>query len=86
MNRVRSILEEVYQLAESKDRTYSDLSETQENWIKTITEKAESQKAVLAVLMTSLTKKIETPTQDTRYHKKELTNGYSGKRLFRERF
>ena len=79
MNKVRSILEDAYELAESKNKTYSDLSETQENWIKTITEKAESQKAVLAVLITSLTKKIETPTQDVRYHKRELPNGYSGR-------
>jgi DNA (cytosine-5)-methyltransferase 1 len=51
----------------------------QVNWINTIIENAESQKAVLAVLITSLTKKIETPTQDVRYHKKELPNGYSGR-------
>lgn len=79
MNKVRSILEEAYQLAESKDNTHSELSATQENWIKIIVEKVESQKGVLAVLITSLTKKIETPTQDVRYHKKELSNGYSGR-------
>ena len=79
MNKVRSILEEAYQLAESKDNTHSELSATQENWIKIIVEKVESQKGVLAVLITSLTKKIETPTQDVRYHKKGLSNGYSGR-------
>ncbi len=79
MNKARSILEDAYQLAKSKDNTHFDLSETQENWVKIITEKAESQKAVLAVLITSVTKKIETPTQDIRYHKKELLNGYSGR-------
>ena len=79
MTKARSILEEAYKLAESTDNTYPELSENQENWIKTITEKAESQKAVLAVLITSLTKKIETPIQDIRYHKKELPNGYSGR-------
>lgn len=79
MNKARSILEDAYQLAGSGDNTDSEFSETQENWIKIITEKAESQKAVLAVLITSLTKKIETPTQDVRYHKKELPNGYSGR-------
>lgn len=78
-NKVRSILEEAYQLAESSNNTYSALSATQENWIKIIGEKAESQKGVLAVLTTSLTKKIETPTQDVRYHKKGLSNGYSGR-------
>ena len=85
MNKARSILEDAYQLAESKDDTHSDLSATQKNWITTITEKVESQKAVLAVLITSLTKKIETPTQDVRYHKKELPNGYSG-RVFDTRY
>ena len=79
MNQVRSILEDAYQLAQSKDNIYFELSEIQKNWIQTITEKAESQKVVLAVLITSLTKKIETPTQDVRYHKKELLNGYSGR-------
>ena len=79
MNEIRSILEDAYRFAESKDNIYSELSESQKNWITIITEKAESQKAVLAVLITSLSKKIETPTQDVRYHKKELPNGYSGR-------
>ena len=79
MNKARSILEDAYQFAEAQNNTDSELSETQENWIKIIAEKAESQKAVLAVLITSLTKKIETPTQDIRYHKTELPNGYSGR-------
>ena len=79
MNKVLSILEEVYQLAESRDKTHIELSELQQKWVETIVEKAESQKAVLAVLITSLTKKIETPTQDVRYHKTELPNGYSGR-------
>lgn len=79
MNNVREILEEAYQLAESGDNTKPELSESQQKWVETIVEKAESQKAVLAVLITSLTKKIETSTQDVRYHKKELSNGYSGR-------
>ena len=76
---IRSILEDTYQRAELGDNTDSELSEIQENWIKIIAEKAESQKAVLAVLITSLIKKIEIPTQDVRYHKRELPNGYSGR-------
>ena len=79
MNKTRSILEDAYQVAKSRNDIYSELSESQVNWINTIIENAESQKAVLAVLITSLTKKIETPTQDVRYHKKELPNGYSGR-------
>ena len=79
MNNVRGILEDAYQLAESGDNTQPELSESQQKWVETIVKKAESQKAVLAVLITSLTKKIETPAQDVRYHKKELSNGYSGR-------
>ena len=40
---------------------------------------AETQKAVLAALLTSLVKKIETPTQDVRLHKIEMSGGYSGR-------
>lgn len=78
---IRSILEDAYQRAESGHNTNFELSELQQKWVETIVEKAESQKAVLAVLITSLTKKIETPTQDVRYHKTELPNGYSGRTL-----
>ncbi|RKU24456.1 DNA methyltransferase [Candidatus Poribacteria bacterium] len=76
---IRLILEDAYQRAESGHNTDFELSELQQKWVETIVEKAESQKAVLAVLITSLTKKIETPTQDVRYHKTELPNGYSGR-------
>ena len=79
MNKVRSILENAYQLAESASDTDFELLEYQQKWVETIVERAESQKAVLAVLVTSLAKKIEMPTQDIRYHKKELPNGYSGR-------
>ena len=79
MNKVRTILEDTYQLAESRNSTHPELSESQENWVKTIIENAESYKGVLTVLITSLTKKIETPTQDVRNHKTELPNGYSGR-------
>ena len=42
MNQIRSILEDTYQLTESSDSSYSDLSESQERWINAIIEKAES--------------------------------------------
>ncbi len=79
MNYVRAILENAYERAESSGTTYSGISEVQREWVETITANAESQKAVLAVLITSLVKKIETPMQDVRYHKKGLPNGYSGR-------
>ena len=79
MNNIRAILEDVYRLAESKHVLQPGLSEIQRKWVETIIEKAESHKGVVAVLVTSFVKKIETPTQDVRYHKKELPNGYSGR-------
>ena len=79
MNHVRSILENAYQRAESSRDTDFGLSSNQRIWVETILKKAESQKAVVAVLITSLVKKIETPTQDVRSHKTGLPNGYSGR-------
>lgn len=79
MNHIRSILENAYQRAESSSDTDFGLSSNQRIWVETILKKAESQKAVVAVLITSLVKKIETPTQDVRYHKTGLPNGYSGR-------
>ena len=79
MNPIRSILEDTYQLAESSDSPYSELSESQERWVTTIIEKAESYRGVLTVLITSLVKKIETPTQDVRYHQRKLPKSYSGR-------
>ena len=81
MNQIRSILEDTYQLAASSDSTYSALSKSQERWVNTLMEKAESFRAVLTVLITSLAKKIQTPTQDVRYHQDNLPNGYSGRGL-----
>ena len=83
MNQVRSILEDTYQLAASSDSTYAALSKSQERWVNTIMEEAESFRAVLTVLITSLVKKIQTPTQDVRYHQDNLPNGYSGRGLDR---
>jgi hypothetical protein len=44
MNNVRAILEGAYQISESGDNTHSELSGSQQRWIETIVEKAESQK------------------------------------------
>ncbi|MEM3829677.1 MAG: hypothetical protein QXP36_10750 [Conexivisphaerales archaeon] len=57
------------------------LNTNQREWLDKIVEKAESLKAVVSVLATSLVKKIENPKQDVRYHKRELPNGYSGRTL-----
>ena len=46
MNNVRSILEDAYQLAEAGAYANFELSVSQQQWVETIVEKAESQKAV----------------------------------------
>ena len=71
------ILKNAYQQAQHKVDT--KLTATQQDWCKIIVLNAETQKAVLAVIITSLTKKIEDPQQDIRQHKVELPNGYSGR-------
>ena len=79
MKNPRLILEEVYQNADVESNMLSVLSPTQREWVNVVVAGAESQKAVLTVLVTSLVKKIETSSQDIRYHKVELPNGYSGR-------
>jgi len=81
------ILECYYQLAKNEikrdnGRSFlASLSDQQREWLNNIVEKSESFKAVLAVLTTSLVKKIMDPDQDVRYHKVELEKGYSGRTL-----
>ena len=75
----RSILEEIYRSADADRDVLLMLSPTKQEWVEVVVAHAESQKAVLAVLVTSLVKKIEMPSQDIRYHKAELSNGYSGR-------
>ena len=74
-----NILTDAYQQARSSSGIQPALSDIQLSYVNSIIDNAESQKAVLTVLITSLTKKIELPFQDVRYHKKELQNGYSGR-------
>lgn len=50
-------------------------------WIRIIVRNAPNQKAVLSVLITSLVKKIETPSQDVRLHQSKMEGGYSGRTL-----
>jgi DNA (cytosine-5)-methyltransferase 1 len=71
------ILFSAYQQAIQMPET--TLTIEQQNWVNTLIQAVESQKAVLTVVITSLVKKIETPAQDIRQHKVELPNGYSGR-------
>jgi DNA (cytosine-5)-methyltransferase 1 len=77
MTTPRDILIEA--LKQAQQKMTITLSETQQGWCHMMVANAETQKAVLAVVITSLTKKIENPNQDVRQHKVELPNGYSGR-------
>ncbi|PJF31646.1 MAG: hypothetical protein CUN52_02545 [Phototrophicales bacterium] len=59
--------------------TNYNLSDEQKKYVQIVLENAESHKAVLTALITSLTKKVETPEQDIRYHKIEFEGGYSAR-------
>lgn len=81
----QEILESVYNTALNefrKDKGESfvaGLNAKAKKWIEVIAENCEKQKAVVTALITSLTKKIESPSQDVRYHKVELPGGYSAR-------
>jgi DNA (cytosine-5)-methyltransferase 1 len=85
------ILESAYEKAYdeyNKDKGKSFLEKLNNNareWIEVIATNSEKQKGVVTALITSLTKKIESPSQDVRYHKKELQGGYSA-RVFDTRY
>jgi len=79
-NDPRELLEILYQRAVQVDFEPTQvLNEQQHIWLTSVVQTAETQKAVIAVIMTSLTKKNISPEQDIRYHKIELQNGYSGR-------
>lgn len=79
------ILENAYQSALieiQKDKGVSFLNNIgveQRNWVENIVNNCESQKGVVSVLTTSLTKKLQEKRQDVRLHKKEFKGGYSGR-------
>jgi DNA (cytosine-5)-methyltransferase 1 len=77
VNIPQTVLEELY--AQSVDSSQIDLHVEQLEWVATIAQQAEQQKAVLAALITSLVKKIVAPQQDIRLHKSEFEGGYSGR-------
>ncbi len=69
------ILKSLYDISD----TPHFLDELQNGYIKTILTHSESHKGVLTVLITSLVKKVEMPSQDIRLHKEEFEGGYSGR-------
>jgi DNA (cytosine-5)-methyltransferase 1 len=81
----QKILKEAYDVAFSefnRDKGVSFLESLPGNvklYMSTIGEKPEKRKAVIAVLATLFTKKVESPTQDIRYHREDLELGFSGR-------
>lgn len=76
----QQFLEDIYNKAsELVESEPVNLNEQQIDWLKSISEKEETQKGVFTVLVTSLTYKSLHPEQDIRYHQVELPNGYSGR-------
>lgn len=82
-----SILEASYNSANNEFKKdvgvsfFSSLSPSQKKWIMCVFKYIEDYKGVLAVLITSLVKKIADPSQDIRSHMEKLPNGYSGRTL-----
>jgi DNA (cytosine-5)-methyltransferase 1 len=58
-----------------------NLTKEQANNVKILVETAETQKSLIAVIITALIKKIEKPSQDIRLHRDEFEGGYSGRTL-----
>ncbi|MBY0379778.1 MAG: DNA (cytosine-5-)-methyltransferase, partial [Burkholderiales bacterium] len=81
MESPRQFLENIYNKAIlPNNTTLSTILNTQQlEWVVKIVDNEESFKGVYTVLITSLTYKALNPKQDIRYHKVELTNGYSGR-------
>jgi len=79
-NKPLQFLEELYQKASNmKKIEVLELSEQQLSRVETIVEKEQSNKGVYTALVSSLTYKVLNSSQDVRYHKVELENGYSGR-------
>ena len=58
-----------------------NLSEVNLKNITILIDNSETQKSIIAVIITSLLKKIVNPKQDVRLHRSEFPNGYSGRSL-----
>lgn len=73
-------LEQIYKKAMTlKSLDDLDLTDEQKNNIITVVNYEESNKGVYTALVSSLTYKSLNPQQDVRFHKIELSNGYSGR-------
>ncbi len=82
----RNILDNIYdkvlEYYKKKDNTIlTNLSDVQRKWLEILVQHIEKQKSVVAVVVTSLLKKIESPNQDVRLHRDEFDGGYAGRSL-----
>ncbi|MDA1191071.1 MAG: hypothetical protein O3A46_05225 [Candidatus Poribacteria bacterium] len=85
MSTIRDILDEIDRLAREIPDGHALPAKVIDD-LQLLVDKAESQKAVIAVLITSLLKKIESPGQDIRYHQAGMEKdgvkvGYSGRTI-----
>lgn len=85
MKQPKDILEEAFNKANEEVKKdggitfLAGLSEPQRSWVNAVIRHSKEQKGVVAALITSLVRKIETPSQDVRYHRRGLPGGYSGR-------
>ena len=84
--RYREVLDRIFrEVKESRKRGdkghMGKLSGKQRRWAETLIANVENQKSVVAVVITSLLKKIVSPEQDVRLHREEFEGGYSGRSL-----
>ena len=77
----QKFLEVLKQKLTLAEKTAPELDKCIANRLDIVVNKSESSKGVLAVLVTSLVKKVVDPSQDIRYHQQGLTGGYSGRVL-----
>ena len=73
------VLQQVYNNSLYYCDVFEDLDEDAMQNVRLIVERSESNKAVLAVVVTLLTCKIVEPAQDIRYHYARMVNGFSAR-------
>ena len=74
-----SILREAHSLALSDPSSLGLLTRTERRRLEILVDNAQAHRGVLTVLITSLVKKVEEPSQDVRYHQARMDGGYAGR-------
>jgi DNA (cytosine-5)-methyltransferase 1 len=76
---LNNLYNETMSVVASKEVITSDLPQAEKDLLDVILQYSEQAKAVLTVLITSLTYKLLNPDQDIRNHQVSIPNGYSGR-------